>query len=406
MSRLLLLLSLLLTVLAQAAPPKASAAEEVNALALLSGARVVHDEEGSPLNLAPGLHDGTLEGQYDPRLTSNPPLIIELAEPFDLSRLELINSKDEEGYPGISVKKLSVEQGPSHKGPWQPLTDWELKKGMKPQSQAISAKKVRYLRVTLAANHGNPDWIGLSELRAWGQRSAQRQVQFTGAWQTNYGEMRLTQTGQRITGCYGTDPKSGGSLVEGTLEGTIFFGLWRELQEGSTATASEGTIAFALTQEGDLSGVWGSGPTDRTARWDGKKLAKATITCEKPEAGLKAELQEKGRVVLHGILFDTGKDTLRSESIPVLEALAGALKESPEVVYRIEGHTDDRGGQAPNQTLSEKRAASVKKWLVGKGIPDKQLQTKGFGMSRPALPNDSEAGRAANRRVEVVRAEE
>jgi outer membrane protein OmpA-like peptidoglycan-associated protein len=405
MSRLLVLPSLLLAVLAQAAPPTASS-EEVNALALLAGARVVNEEEGYPMNLAPGMHDGTPELQYDPRLNSNPPLVIELAEPFDLSRLEFINSKDEEGYPGISVKKLRVEQGASRKGPWTPLTEWELKKGMKPQSQAVSAKKVRYLRVTLAANHGNPDWIGLSELRAWGQRSTPRQVQFTGAWQTNYGEMRLTQTGQRITGCYGTNPQSGGSLVEGTLEGTVFFGIWRELQENSTATASEGTIAFALTQEGDLAGVWGSGPTDRTARWDGKKQAKATITCQKPEAGLKEELKQKGRVVLRGILFDTGKDTIRSESVPVLEALTGALKETPEVVYRIEGHTDDRGSQASNQTLSEKRAASVKKWLVGKGIADKQLQTKGFGMSQPELPNDTEAGRAANRRVEVVRADE
>ena len=61
-------------------------------------------------------------------------------------------------------------------GPWQPLAEWELEKGQQPQSKAVSAQKARYLRVTLVANHGNADWIGLSALRAWGRRSTPRTV--------------------------------------------------------------------------------------------------------------------------------------------------------------------------------------------------------------------------------------
>ncbi len=398
MFRLALLLALQ-TSAAQPTPP----AEEVNALALLAGARVL-DARGAPTNEASGMLDGSLETQYDPAVTKNPPRVIELAEPFDLTRLEVINSKDEANYPGISVKTLRVEHGPGHKGPWQPLAEWELKQGREPQSQAVSVKKARYLRVTLVSNHGSKEWIGLSALRAWGQRSAARTIDFTGVWKTSYGEMRLTQTGQRITGCYGpSGSKAGNNTVDGTLEGTVFFGLWREVQDGGSE--SSGTIAFALTQERELAGVYGTGRAESDTRWDGKKLSRATITCTKPEAELAAELKDKGRVVLHGILFDTGKDTIRSESLPVLEALSGAMKATPEVAYRIEGHTDDRGGEAFNKNLSDLRATSVKKWLVGKGIPDKQLQTEGLGMSRPAMPNDTEAGRAANRRVEVVRAE-
>lgn len=401
MARLALLPALLLALQASAASPT-SDTEEVNALALLAGARVL-DARGQPTNEASRMLDGEAETQYDPKLANNPPRVIELAEPFDLTRLEVINSKDEKAYPGISVKTLRVEQGPSFKGPWQPLVEWELQQGREPQSKPVSAQKVRYLRVTLVANHGNKDWIGLSTLRAWGQRSVPRTVNFTGAWKTNYGEMRLTQTGQRITGCYGNPrSKAGNSTVDGTLEGTVFFGLWREARGGGREQT--GSIAFALTQEGGLSGVYGSGRSESNTRWDGKKLAKATITCAMPEVSLGEELKDKGRVVLHGILFDTGKDTLRNESLPVLEALAAAMKQTPEAVYRIEGHTDDRGGEALNKTLSDKRAASVKAWLVGKGIPDKQLQTEGLGMSRPTMPNDTEAGRAANRRVEVVRA--
>ncbi|MCP3137769.1 OmpA family protein [Pyxidicoccus xibeiensis] len=402
MVRLALLPALLLTLQASAASPEpAAAAPEVNALALLTGARVL-DGQGRPTNDAYGMLDGELDSQYDPAVSSNPPRVIELAEPFDLTRLEVINSKDEKNYPGISVKTLRVEHGPSHKGPWQPLAELELKKGREPQSKPVSAKKVRYLRVTLVANHGSKEWIGLSALRAWGQRSEARKIDFTGTWRTAYGEMQLTQTGQRITGCYGqTGSKAGNNTVDGTLEGTVFFGLWREVQDGGNDRS--GPIAFALTQEGGLAGVYGSGKSESNTRWDGEKLAKATITCTRPEAGLSEELKNKGRVVLHGILFDTGKDTIRGESVPVLEALAAAMKETPDVSYRIEGHTDDRGGEAFNKGLSDKRAASVKKWLVGKGIPDKQLQTEGLGMSKPTMPNDTEAGRAANRRVEVVR---
>lgn len=405
MSRFTLVSVLLLSLQTQAAKPSAASSEEVNAFSLLAGARPV-DEEGTPQDRGSGMFDDSLEGQHDPDLPSNRPIVIELAEPFDLSRLEVINSKDEEDYPGISVKTLRVEQGPSPKGPWTPLAELSVQRGQKPQTQAVSAKKARYFRVTLVDNHGNKEWIGLSELRAWGKRSATRPIHFTGAWMTNYGEIRLTQTGQRITGCYGDEgSQAGNKTVEGTLEGPIFFGLWREAGTSGDVT---GAMAFALTLEGELSGVWGSDPSgkNRSARWDGTKLAKATITCAKPEAELGQELKEQGRVVLRGILFDTGKDTIRSESLPVLEALAGAMKETPEARYLIEGHTDDRGGEAPNQKLSEKRAASVKKWLVGKGIPAARLQTQGFGMSRPTLPNDSEAGRAANRRVEVVRAEQ
>jgi OOP family OmpA-OmpF porin len=78
------------------------------------------------------------------------------------------------------------------------------------------------------------------------------------------------------------------------------------------------------------------------------------------------------------------------------------MKQQGKSRYLIEGHTDDRGGAAMNQGLSERRAASVKAWLVKAGIDAGRLETKGFGMSKPALPNDSEAGRAANRRVEVA----
>jgi outer membrane protein OmpA-like peptidoglycan-associated protein len=403
MSRLALLSALLLSLPARAASPSASS-EEVDALASLSGARAV-EADGKPSREASALLDDAPDTQYEPLVESLHPLVLQLAEPFDLTRLEVINSRDEEDSPGLSVKRLRVEHGPSHKGPWALVAELELEKGTQPRSLPVSVKKARYLRVTLLENHGNGQWYGLSRMRAWGRRSVARKIDFTGAWVTNLGQMRLRQVGQRVTGCYagGTEGKVGLNTVEGTVEGSVFFGTWREAQED--ATGYTGTMAFALTQEGDLSGVWGDDASgaERDARWDGTRLPKATLTCEKPEADLDEELARKGRVVLRGILFDPGKDTLRPESQPVLEALAAALEASAEETYRIESHTDDRGGEAFSQTLSERRAARVKAWLVDKGLPAERLQPRGLGMSQPTLPNDSEAGRAANRRVEVVR---
>ncbi len=154
MSRFILAPALLLALHAWAAPPRPAAAEEVNALGLLTGARAIN-EEGVPLDMTNWMLDGQPETQYEPGLSANEPLVIQLAEPFDVTRLEVINSNNETDYPGMSVKRLSVEHAPSPKGPWQPVVDWTLAKGTKPQSQAVSLKKVRYLRVSLLSNHGN-----------------------------------------------------------------------------------------------------------------------------------------------------------------------------------------------------------------------------------------------------------
>lgn len=204
--------------------------------------------------------------------------------------------------------------------------------------------------------------------------------------------MRLEQKGDRITGCYG----DGSFLVEGTAEGPVFFGTYTEGD-------SRGLMAFALTSEGDLAGVYGNDLySNRSSRWDGVKMARSPLKCGARKDELANELKETGRVVLRGIFFDTGKDVIKSESLPTLEDLARAIKEGGEAKYVIEGHTDNRGGEAFNQKLSHKRAESVKKWLTEHGVDGTALKTVGYGQSRPAMSNDSEAGRAANRRVEVA----
>ena len=116
-----------------------------------------------------------------------------------------------------------------------------------------------------------------------------------------------------------------------------------------------------------------------------------------------AELSKKGRLSLPGILFDTGSDRIRSESTPTLTSVAKMLTEHPELSLTIEGHTDNQGTASGNQTLSDKRAAAVKAWLVAKHkVAVARLEPQGFGQTKPVGSNDTSEGRQANRRVEIV----
>jgi OmpA-OmpF porin, OOP family len=112
----------------------------------------------------------------------------------------------------------------------------------------------------------------------------------------------------------------------------------------------------------------------------------------------------EGRVATQGILFDTGSDRIRPESAPTLEEIGKMLKEHPDLRLRIEGHTDNVGQAAANQSLSEKRAAAVRAHLVSTfGINAARLESQGLGATKPAGSNDSPEGRQQNRRVELVK---
>jgi len=122
------------------------------------------------------------------------------------------------------------------------------------------------------------------------------------------------------------------------------------------------------------------------------------------EAELARALNEKGSVALHGILFDTGKATIKPESAAILASVGGLLKADASLRLEIRGHTDNVGAPAANQKLSEERAAAVKAYLVKAfTIAADRLTTAGFGDTKPVADNTSETGRAQNRRVELVK---
>lgn len=113
-----------------------------------------------------------------------------------------------------------------------------------------------------------------------------------------------------------------------------------------------------------------------------------------------APIKVGASIVLKNLYFDTGKFDLRSESFTELKQILEILKEYPNMEVLIAGHTDDVGQDQSNQTLSENRAAAVRSYLTGKGIPTKRINSQGLGEKSPIVPNTSAGNRQLNRRVE------
>jgi OOP family OmpA-OmpF porin len=121
-------------------------------------------------------------------------------------------------------------------------------------------------------------------------------------------------------------------------------------------------------------------------------------------AALLADLDRVGHTVLRGVLFDTDRDVVKPESEPALTEIAKLLRDNPRMTAFIVGHTDMSGDFEHNLDLSNRRAAAVVQALVADhGISADRLTPRGVGPLAPVASNDSEEGRALNRRVELVK---
>ncbi|MBK6733938.1 MAG: OmpA family protein [bacterium] len=119
---------------------------------------------------------------------------------------------------------------------------------------------------------------------------------------------------------------------------------------------------------------------------------------------LREQLDESGRIVTHGILFDSGSDRIKAESYKTLTDIGTMLGEDASLRLSIEGHTDADGADDANLKLSQARAAAVRAYLGEKhGIDGGRLETKGLGEGKPIDTNDTPEGKANNRRVELVK---
>jgi outer membrane protein OmpA-like peptidoglycan-associated protein len=121
-------------------------------------------------------------------------------------------------------------------------------------------------------------------------------------------------------------------------------------------------------------------------------------------AAMANEIARSGRVALYGIYFDTNRAELKPESDAAIQEIAKLLKSDPALRLLVVGHTDNVGGYEPNMALSQRRAAAVLRELTTRhGIAALRLREVGVGMAAPVAPNETEEGRAKNRRVELVK---
>lgn len=118
--------------------------------------------------------------------------------------------------------------------------------------------------------------------------------------------------------------------------------------------------------------------------------------------GCPAAAAAPKKLVLEGVNFDNDRATLRPDASATLDQAAATLKEWGDVKVEVAGHTDSNSDDAHNLKLSQRRAETVRSYLIGKGVAADRLSAKGYGESSPVADNASEEGRAKNRRVELV----
>lgn len=190
----------------------------------------------------------------------------------------------------------------------------------------------------------------------------------------------------------------------------VYYNLATNEQLGEIPVAANGSYQFALPRGqryslqvvGDGEFVASSQNIDlrETKVVNGKKttLSKSYTVREVVTMPIEAG----STITLNNLFFPTGKYTLLPESYAELNRLAELMEANASMKVEIAGHTDNVGGDTPNQELSQDRADAVRLYLLSKGISSIRLRAKGYGKVRPVAPNTTEDGKAQNRRVEFV----
>ena len=198
-------------------------------------------------------------------------------------------------------------------------------------------------------------------------------------------------------GCTTLDPYTGETKVSNTAKGAGI---------GAAAGAVIGAISGSDARERRKRALIGAGVGGLAGAGVGAYM-------DKQEAELRQQLQGTGVSVTRqgdnitlnmpsNITFSSGSSDLNARFFKVLDSVSLVVKKYDKTLVEIDGHTDSVGGAAANQSLSERRANTVGQYLIGKGLKTERTIILGAGETRPVASNDSEEGRAMNRRVELT----
>ena len=183
---------------------------------------------------------------------------------------------------------------------------------------------------------------------------------------------------------------------------------WSKTAKGATiGTAAGGAVGAVIGKAAGntaLGAIIGAAVGGTTGAVIGRKMDKQAEEIKKTVPDAKVERVGEGIVVefSSNILFGFDSSNLSADAKTNLNKLVTVLNNYPDTNIELQGHTDDKGTEAYNLTLSEKRAASVSGYLTGQGITKSRVTIKGFGETVPKYDNMTEDGRAQNRRVEFL----
>jgi hypothetical protein len=262
---------------------------------------------------------------------------------------------------------------------------------------------VRWLRISLVGRQepDSEDYRGttFTDLRGYGTQVPREAGpdEFTGIFLTGGGgggatgnRIELLQDGALVVGCR----QSGGAVSE--ISGGIENGILKVL-------ASDGIPSlYVISSEGALLGVEVGRSYGRTIGAPGGDPTDCAPIRGESGNGVTRAIDACEAAIVYGVNFDVDSDRLRPDAAPALDEILQALKARPDATATIEGHTDSDASDAYNLDLSSRRAASVVAWLVERGVAAGRLAAVGRGESEPVADNETAAGKAANRRVEVV----
>jgi outer membrane protein OmpA-like peptidoglycan-associated protein len=189
-----------------------------------------------------------------------------------------------------------------------------------------------------------------------------------------------------LVGCSGMSQTQRGAVIGAAAGGAVGAAVG-----GATGSTARGAIIGAAV--GGTAGAVIGAQMDRQRAELASELEGARV--ERYGEGLLITFES-------GLLFDFDSDVIRGAARENLTNLANSLRNYPDTEVLIVGHTDNVGTAAYNQTLSERRASSARQYLVSQGVPSNRIRTQGMGLREPVASNETELGRAQNRRVEVA----
>lgn len=406
---------------------------EKNLLSLANGAVLLkfptpNSWQFSPVRLIDGTESFWISSADD---KSSQVFVIGLPAETTFRDFSFLNGNDYYG-EGSNAKDILVEVSNLSKDDgFQTVLETTLPSDIKEDQmfKATTEIPARFVRLTIKNSHKNPEFISLGDFRGYGTQKDEKSLNgLTGTYfplerdeekkeykilsakeaensYDHFNNIYLKQEGTIIYGCreQGENDRFDGGIEGNTAQTIWSYGPGEENERSMKSYSPDGKFMF-LTMFNNEGGMADYIAYQKVSEKPGKcRNIKGFDENDGGKSQIEEELEKDGRAVIYGINFDFNSDRLRDESKVVLDKIVKILQEKPDWKMTVEGHTDNIGGDVFNQTLSEKRAKAVVNYLTNGGINASRLNASGKGLANPIASNETDFGRAQNRRVELVK---